>query len=89
MNMNSIRGKWALITGATSGFGKATADLFAKEGCNVIITGRRAEKLEAISKSATPVLNEEYFGPPPSAGAPTPGVQSGPNGMGPSGSPPK
>jgi len=30
--MNSIRGKWALITGATSGFGKATAELFAKSG---------------------------------------------------------
>lgn len=54
--MNSIRGKWALITGATSGFGKATADLFAKEGCNVIITGRRAEKLEAL----TNILKEKY-----------------------------
>nr|MBP6732710.1 SDR family NAD(P)-dependent oxidoreductase [Chitinophagales bacterium] len=54
--MNSIRGKWALITGATSGFGKATADLFAKEGCNLIITGRRAGKLEA----ATNILKEKY-----------------------------
>ncbi|HLP52613.1 MAG TPA: SDR family NAD(P)-dependent oxidoreductase [Chitinophagales bacterium] len=54
--MNSIRGKWALITGATSGFGKATADLFAKEGCNLIITGRRGEKLEAIMN----VLREKY-----------------------------
>lgn len=54
--MNSIRGKWALITGATSGFGKATADLFAKEGCNLIITGRRANKLEAV----TNILKEKY-----------------------------
>jgi 3-hydroxy acid dehydrogenase/malonic semialdehyde reductase len=46
--MNSIRGKWALITGATSGFGKAAAEVFAKNGCNVIITGRRTEKLEAF-----------------------------------------
>ena len=46
--VNSIRGKWALITGATSGVGKATADLFAQKGCNVIITGRRKEKLEAL-----------------------------------------
>jgi len=44
--MNAVRGKWALITGATSGFGKATADLLAKNGCNVIITGRRAERQE-------------------------------------------
>ena len=54
--MNSIRGKWALITGATSGFGKATADLLAKNGCNIIITGRRAEKLEALSN----VIKEKY-----------------------------
>ncbi len=54
--MNSIRGKWALITGATSGFGKATADLLASNGCNVIVTGRRAEKLEAL----THILQEKY-----------------------------
>jgi len=47
------------------------------------------EKLEAISKSATPVLNEEYFGPPPTAGALAPGVQPGPSGAGQSGNPPK
>jgi len=55
-NMSSIRGKWALITGATSGFGKATADLFASNGCNVIITARTAEKLEALSN----ILIEKY-----------------------------
>jgi len=54
--MSSIRGKWALITGATSGFGKATADLLAKNGCNMIITGRTAEKLEAL----TNILTEKY-----------------------------
>src|ERR1700709_1780822 len=54
--MNSIRGKWALITGATSGFGRATAELFAKEGCNLIITGRRTEKLETFSN----ILKEKY-----------------------------
>ncbi len=39
-----------LITGATSGFGEATAERFAKEGHNVIITGRRKERLEAITQ---------------------------------------
>lgn len=37
-----------LITGATSGFGEACAHIFAENGWNLIITGRRAERLEKI-----------------------------------------
>lgn len=40
-----------LITGATSGFGKAIAETFAAAGWNCIITGRRADRLEAIATS--------------------------------------
>ncbi|KJF75008.1 SDR family oxidoreductase [Agrobacterium arsenijevicii] len=39
-----------LITGATSGFGQATARRFIKEGWKVIGTGRRAERLEALGQ---------------------------------------
>lgn len=42
--------KTILITGATSGFGEAMARRFAAEGWRVIITGRRAERLEALRK---------------------------------------
>lgn len=37
-----------LITGASAGIGKATAEIFAKHGNDIIITGRRKEKLEEI-----------------------------------------
>lgn len=40
--------KKILITGATSGFGEATALLFAKNGHDVIITGRRKDRLENL-----------------------------------------
>jgi 3-hydroxy acid dehydrogenase/malonic semialdehyde reductase len=39
----------AFITGATAGIGQATAELFAKNGYNIIITGRRKERLEEFS----------------------------------------
>lgn len=42
--------KTAFITGATSGIGKATAILFAKNGINLILCGRRQERLDDLKK---------------------------------------
>lgn len=49
-------GKIALVTGATAGFGEACATRFAKEGYDLVITGRRAERLEALKTQ----IEKEY-----------------------------
>jgi serine 3-dehydrogenase len=52
--------KTALITGATAGFGQAAARIFAKDGWQVIGTGRRKERLDALAEELgaafTPVV---------------------------------
>lgn len=46
--MNRLKGKTAVITGATAGIGYKTAELFAEQDVNVILTGRRKERLQEI-----------------------------------------
>ena len=54
--MIDLKGKKALITGASSGFGADFADILAKKGADLIVTARREEKLNALKAG----IEEKY-----------------------------
>ena len=57
--MNQIlRGKNCLITGATGGLGKEITKEFAKNGCNLFLTGRNNEKLNSLKNELENSVNE-------------------------------
>jgi NAD(P)-dependent dehydrogenase (short-subunit alcohol dehydrogenase family) len=49
-NMERLKGKVAIVTGASSGIGEGTAELFAKEGATVVLTARRVDRLNALAE---------------------------------------
>lgn len=49
MTAISLKDKVVLITGASSGFGEDAARLFAKEGCRVVLTARRLDRLQMLA----------------------------------------
>lgn len=51
--MSSLKGKVALITGASSGIGAGTSVLFAKLGALLALNGRDVENLNKIAKQCT------------------------------------
>ena len=48
----SLKNKWVLITGASSGFGAATARTFAAHGAKLLLGARRVDRLEKVATDA-------------------------------------
>jgi short-subunit dehydrogenase len=48
--MEKIEGKYALVTGASSGIGRDVSKILAEKGCNLVVVSRREEKLEELKK---------------------------------------
>jgi NAD(P)-dependent dehydrogenase (short-subunit alcohol dehydrogenase family) len=51
--MSSLSNKVAIVTGASSGIGYATAKLFAREGAKVVVAARRQQELDVLVEEIT------------------------------------
>lgn len=58
--MVNVKGKWALITGASRGIGYLTAVFMAKQGCNLVLHSRNAQHSEKVLNDVKALGVEAY-----------------------------
>jgi NAD(P)-dependent dehydrogenase (short-subunit alcohol dehydrogenase family) len=61
--MKHLEGKVAWVTGAGSGIGEATALLLAEEGATVVLSGRRADRLDGVARRIAEAGGTAYAQP--------------------------
>lgn len=59
--MGRMEGKLAVVTGGTSGIGRAVAVMYAKEGAKVVFTGRNAERGAEVEKAIADEGGQGWF----------------------------
>jgi len=59
--LKKLDGRVAIVTGSTSGMGRATAVLFAREGAKVVVTGRNEERAKAVVDQIKGEGNEAIY----------------------------
>ena len=60
MNLREKYGQWGVILGATEGVGKAFCEKIAAGGMNVVMVGRREEKLNALGRELKDKYGVDY-----------------------------
>jgi len=58
--MISVKGKWALITGASRGIGYLTAKFMAQQGCNLVLHSRKLENTAKVLEEVKAIGVEAY-----------------------------
>lgn len=61
LGLPPLRDRVFLVTGATDGIGKFTTEMLAKEGCTVLVHGRKEEKVLELMKNMTELYPEATF----------------------------
>ena len=61
MSQSNFRGKYALVTGASSGLGRALVMEYASNGCNIIMVGRNLDKLTNLKKEIDSIYPGDHW----------------------------